>query len=739
MHTFTIATGKTTLTLCLTEDGRFVRTRLSGAGYTFAGESEEFFLTWNGAYLSGSTPGWQFAGESHSTGTQGEELTVIALEREGLRVERSYIAYPGQSAIGSHTAYVNLTDGEAAVSDPSILILRDGDAAAAYGCMTGGANFTGSLQYKEIPLTEGYSRLFDSHGEPEITEVEGVTRDSRHPVPNGTGIWCELYALCGEAGRAWVCFDYQGWWHARVTRTDGVTALKVWCRLNVWTLAPGERMELPNVTVGCAAGDVDDMGNDINSYIYAYKWDYTREPYFMEATTTIWREAPLTEKVWHLTREAQRIGSWQIHVDDFWFDAKGSWEAVFGDDWGRFNSYLKRMGMDFRLWMPPWHADRLSKVWLEHPDWMLNFHGNWYNWTIDLSKEEAYQWVLEMLCRKQQQFGTYMLRVDGNPTCLRNDGGFTTEGGNYDPAFKQSENFYRLYKEFKDRNPEAGLNGCSSGGHTLTIEAVRYTDTQQITDGECRHYGGYWATLFNPIDKIGGLGGGSMNLNPETQPLTQEQILEKRSSAVFARWGRKVGLGGRGVLVYRPEVQIGDKTFFVERLSSDRRRGMITLSGGKNPFAGKPETVYPKGLLPELDYTVESKNASFAPITKTGAEWMAQGIHIPAFTAGDSLYLNLTDRPGMGTDTSVPTAPGRVTVTQECWLNRQGAMVTWEPSQDEGVIAYYALYKNNRLLAEVAAGLGWLDETYRQGDTYAVCAVDGDGNKSEFVTGDPSL
>ena len=111
--------------------------------------------------------------------------------------------------------------------------------------------------------------------------------------------------------------------------------------------------------------------------------------------------------------------------------------------------------------MPPWHADRLSQVWVDHPDWMLDFHGNWYNWTIDLSKEEAYQWVLRMLEEKQQEFGSYDLRVDGDPCMQWKSETFdqADQEGNWNSTLKQSENFYRLYKEFKENNPDAGLDG----------------------------------------------------------------------------------------------------------------------------------------------------------------------------------------------------------------------------------------------------------------------------------------
>ena len=731
MHSFIISTGKSVMELVLTDDGRFVRRRAEGPGFSYGGESEEFFFTWDGTRYSGFTPGWRFVSEEKSEGTQGEEITALTIERDGIRVTREYTAYPGQSAIGARTVLRNTGSAAAAVSNPSILAMRGAESADSYAYMTGGANFTGSLMYKEVPLTEGYSRGFDSHGEPEVTEVEGRKHNSMHPVPNGTGIWCELYSFQNAEGRGWITFDFQGWWKSLVTRVDGVTLLRVWCELRRWEVAPGEEMAIAGAVFGFAAGDTDDMGNDISAYIYAYKWDYTRERYFLEPTTTIWREAPLTDKDFWLTREAQQIGARQIHVDDFWFDAKGNWNNIFGDDFREFNDYLKRLGLDFRLWMPPWHVDRLSDLWLEHPDWMLNFHGNWYNWTLDLSKEEAYQWMLDMVCRKQEQFGTYMLRVDGNPTCLRNDGGFTTEGGDYDAAYKQSENFYRFYRAFKDRCPEAGLNGCSSGGHTMTIESVRYTDTQQITDGECLHYGGYWAPLFNPVDKVCALAGGSMNLNPETQQRPAEELRKMRAHTVFCNWARRVGLAGRGILVYRPEVRTGDKTFWFERLSADRSRGMITMLGGKNPFAGKPEVVFPKGLDPERSYRVESEDGSFAPQVRTGAEWMADGIRLEK--TGSALYFNLGDRPGMNAGGKAPDAPANLHFAKEHWLHRDGAMVLWDEPSGDVLLSHAELWKNGELLAEVASGHGWFDDAYAEGDSYRARFVDADGNVSGWA------
>ncbi len=737
---FAIRTGTMEKEVALNDAGQFCMVSLHAAdGREMVGgrvPSDEFAAIIDGVRYEGLSGGWTVARTDTNEWKQGELEAIITLQRDEVEVERHYLAYPGQPVIGEWTVWRNLASHPVRFDRPSIFIgrlLDGGDVDFSY--MTGGANFTGSLMYKTNRLTDGYHRAFDSHGEPEMAEVEGSMVNEQHPVPNGSGIWCEFYTMqdCASNEGVFVTFDYQGWWKSDMIRSDGVTALRVWCALADYEVGAGETLTTPNVSAGVWQGDLDDLGNTLADYSYTYKWDATHPRYFLEPSSTIWREAPLTEKVFRMIEYSRYIGVEQIHVDDFWFDAKGNWNAIFGDDWREANVYMHRNGMDFRLWMPPWHADRLSQVWLDHPDWMLNFHGNWYNWTIDLSREEAYQWILQMLCDKQKEFGTYMLRVDGNPTCLKNDGSFTTSGGNYNGAHKQSENFYRLYREFKEKNPDAGLNGCSSGGHTLSIESIRYTDTQQITDGCCRHYGSYYAPLFAPIDKVVPYSFNVLMQNPLTEPYTEQQLEDMRLRCERVKWARNAGVIGRYSKVYRPEVQQGDKTFFLQRMTGDGVRGMLLLLGGANPGLGKPERVYPKGLCPEQDYTVDSLLGTVARQTQSGAEWMCEGIAISKLTAGEEIYFNLHDRPGLGSDTEPPTTPASIRTQPERWMGHEGLGVEWAASTDNVMVSYYELYKNGALLSKISVGTYYFDTEGDSEAQYAVCAVDCDGNKSDFA------
>lgn len=761
-----LGTEKIAMTLELTERGAYLLqsfvNRATGKEYVQPGpvRPDEFAIAVDGQEVRGASGGFSLESVTAHTLSQGELETVVTLQRRNLLVERHYVCYPGLAVIQSWTVYQNCSDQVMSVSRPSLYVVRllsREREKVDFSYMTGGANFSGSQIFKTVPIGEGFVKLFDSMGEPEIIEVDGHKGNSWHPRMNGCAVWNEFFAMAarGSGEGLFLTFDYQGWWKASMTCCDGNLALCGHCELIDSALPAGETLRIAPMTVGFYVGDTDDMGNAINEYIYRYKWDYTRDKYFNRTSMNIWRSAPLTQKVFQMVQVARYVGFESIWVDDFWFDAKGNWNGIFGDDWRQINQYIAKNGMTFRLWMPPWHADRLSQVWLEHPDWMLDFHGNWYNWTIDMSGEEAYQWVLNMLCEKQQEFGTYYLRVDGDPCNLKNNRSFNTDNmGDWNCTLKQSENFYRLYREFKDRNPEAGLNGCSSGGHTLGIESSRYTDQQQITDGWCFHMGGYYTTLILPIDKHQGMpmagthidwrqhDESSLNLfsaplagmqDPEI-PVTPEVLEGIRKDMELFYFLRLQGVYGRYIKVFRPLLEHGDPTFILQRMTWDLEKGLLLISADPlNPLLGKTDRIYIKGLDPDRRYRIESRLGSMPATEKTGAEWMADGVWLQNVQAGEVLFINLPDRPGTGSIGERPAAPSGL-VTQACqWLGHKGVGVSWRAPENDRLISYYEIAKNDVPLTKVSRGTYFFDVDAELGAKYTMRSVDFDGQVSDWI------
>jgi hypothetical protein len=163
--------------------------------------------------------------------------------------------------------------------------------------------------------------------------------------------------------------------------------------------------------------------------------------------------------------------------------------------------------------------------------------------------------------------------------------------------------------------------------------------------------------------------------------------------------------------------------------------------------AAKPVVIYPKGLVPKAIYDVRTINSD-VHVRESGSKLMSQGISLDRVTPGELIFLNLPNYPGSDTDHTAPTSPPNLSKRVGTNLGVQGIEVTWAESQDNNWISYYEIQKNGKLIGKTAKGTYFFDHSdSAAGDieaVYEVRAVDGDGNRSPFVTarkvdGDPPV
>jgi len=216
---------------------------------------------------------------------------------------------------------------------------------------------------------------------------------------------------------------------------------------------------------------------------------------------------------------------------------------------------------------------------------------------------------------------------------------------------------------------------------------------------------------------------------------TLEALEGKRKDIELFRWLRDQGVYGRWIKVYRPTVEYGDPTFILQRMTRDNAKGLVMIScNDLNPIIGKSAVIYPKGLVADASYTIEALEGGMTTQTKTGAEWMAEGIRLDHVVFGENLLINLPGRPGQGTDTEPPTAPGAATKEAACWIGHDGVGISWGASTDNVMVSYYEVLKNSEPYTKVSTGTYYFDDQGSLDDDYQIRAVDGDGNTSALVT-----
>ena len=727
---------------------------------TSAEPQSEFVIGKEGGEQTSETGEWRYISSEKQTLSQGELEFSVSLTDGEIYIKKHYVIYPHTSIIQEWCEITNSSSSALSVSVPGMFTGNwkiDGKNSVFY-YMTGNGNYSGAAILKGTSLTKAYNRTFDSlNDSPEVQTVHGHYQDNLANKIMGVGLYNEFFAVHNEETEngAFILFDYIGAWTNEVSYADDRITFDGRVQMENKMLASGESLTTPKSLVGFWTGDIDDMGNTINHYQADYKWDYTNDA-ARTSRSTQWIIGQQTDNAFELAQLARRVGGGSIHIDDSWFDAAGDWNETNGDDFRAINEFVKKSGgPGITVWSPVWMTYYQSDIALAHPDWVVEEgnHGGYigsgggYGSHLNFALEEVYQFALAKLGELQERWGSYMWRYDAEAVSLVD--------GSTNDMLAQSNNFYRLLKEFKDLYPEAAIHGCSSGGHSMTVESLRYSDIQQVTDGGVGTLGNYYLSLLFPSAKLqaGDILTGftdpwyrkNLAFTHETGPNSARDVIPdagySESELEIVReylemydYLTEKGVKSKDSWYYRPLTSTGEGAeYLFQQMDETRQKGAIYITEWTEKV-GKEITVMPKGLIEDCVYTVSSWNGGVQTVTKTGAELMEQGITISALTPGETIFLNLEDRPGTGRDTEAPGAPSELTICESTYLGRTGVEINWTAAVDDNAVSYYNVYRNGTAVDKVAYGTFYFGLSGNIYDEWEISAVDRDGNESARVS-----
>ena len=565
----------------------------------------------------------------------------------------------------------------------------------------------------------------------------------------GSTSYAPWYALYGRATRQglFIGWDYFGHWSSSFAASapGGITAqLRV--AGHQQTLAPGESLTTPKAFVGLFSDDLDNAGNECLDWQYQYLWDYTREGWFPAIRMlgywyngTGWGQTGVgwtgggpdfgstLRKVFRVADLMRSVGADVYHRDWGWWDRAGDWN---GPDFRTTIQYLRKSAMGQLIYAFLYTVDPQSQVAKDHPDWVLGA-------TLDMSRPEVVEFMKGQLDQFVSRWGDFEWRNDSFFTAARN--------GDDTPMLKQDEGFRQVIRGFLDKHPRCAFQAVNGGGNYGGYDYTRYASSFSFSDGAVGILRNYYAALLFPPDKTSdipdiwnpkdydkatwrGLLCINFDMTGDTwDPAKLEGI---RELIDLYHYFESQGVVGRWVRVYRPIVQGDDPTLYFQRLSRDAKRGVLIP---KRPAAG-PVTIKPKGLVPAESYLVSFHEASRSE-TRTGAEWMAQGITVDRMPPGELIYLNLPLHPGSKLDSEPPAPPSAVTKAVGENMGYPGVEVKWQPGSDNNWVSYYQIFRDGAALEKVAKGDFYFDHSVGADPAarYELCTVDGAGNRSANV------
>jgi hypothetical protein len=562
-----------------------LRNKMTGREYQDApNPPAEIRFSANGEDVSGSGWHWELRGEHAVAASQGAIQLEIELESASLRVTKHYVVYPGTSVIREWLTLENVSSKTVTIGSVDFLHTRVMSAFAPnlqFSYLTGGGNYNGSQLLKTEIMSPAYQRTLDSNG--------GVQ-------PGNYSSFLPLIFLSNRntAEGVAVGWDYLGHWRLHIGEREGAP-LDMSLELAGFAkdLEPGAKIETPKAFLATFSGGIDELGNQLLDWQYAYLWEFTNPDYFAKTRWAVdwpdpwvgeggtpsadnWgRRLALDLRYVDLLRETGADILWD---DAGWYDKWGTWN---GPDWKKTTDYLRKHDMQWVLWYPTFLATPESKVAQQHPGWMIPGQEN-----LEQSIPGTVDWQRRLLDDSVAAWGDYQWRYDIAPAASAND----------TDALAADQNFRGLLEHFKSDHPQSGIDACDGGGRWISYDIARLAESGEYTDGGVGPYSAYYTSLLIPPDKLHNVvdfdhtfynaatDRTHLAMDPTwyRDPGDGPDVEAIRKDFEMYRYLVAQGVAGRWSHVFRPKVNHDDAIWYFQRMNRDSSKGVILTKHAKH-------------------------------------------------------------------------------------------------------------------------------------------------------------
>ena len=257
------------------------------------------------------------------------------------------------------------------------------------------------------------------------------------------------------------------------------------------------------------------------------------------------------EKLKNLADIAASVGVERFVLDDGWFAGRRNDKTSLGDWWvspeiypnglAPLISHVRKLGMDFGIWVEPEMISEDSELFRMHPDWALVSPDyepvrSRNQLVLNLVHAPAYEYVFSKLDKLLSENEISFIKWDMNrphvQATLKSGAAGTRE---------QTLAFYKLVDQLREKHRHIEIESCSSGGGRIDHEILRRTDrvwTSDCIDPYRRQKIQRGASMFIPNEVMGAHIGAE-----KAHTTSRVHSLEFRAtSAVFGHLGLELDL-----------------------------------------------------------------------------------------------------------------------------------------------------------------------------------------------------
>ncbi|MFB5662337.1 alpha-galactosidase [Alteribacillus sp. HJP-4] len=291
-----------------------------------------------------------------------------------------------------------------------------------------------------------------------------------------------------------------------------------------WVLESGEEFQTPEVVMVRSDDGLNGMSQIFHrlfqNHLVRGFWKDKERPVLMnnwEGTYFDFNE----EKILQMAEAAKKVGVELFVLDDGWFGKRDDDTTSLGD-WFVDKEKLPNgitglaekvndLGLDFGLWFEPEMISKISRLYDEHPDWLLQVpdrrlsHGR-HQFILDFSRREVVDYIFSMMAEILREAPITYVKWDMNRAMTEIGSLALPHDRQQETAHRYVMGVYDLYDRLTSEFPRVLFESCASGGCRFDPGMLYYapqTWTSDNTDAVERLKIQYGTSMVYPLSTMG--------------------------------------------------------------------------------------------------------------------------------------------------------------------------------------------------------------------------------------------
>lgn len=261
-------------------------------------------------------------------------------------------------------------------------------------------------------------------------------------------------------------------------------------------LAPGARLRVPPLHLALGQAGIGSASRGLHALARreVLRWPGGRRrprPVHLNTWEALYfrhDEGELRE----LASQAAALGVERFVLDDGWFEGRDDDRAALGDWWpdarkyphglGGLAEHVRSLGMEFGLWVEPEMVNPRSRLYREHPAWVLGdprrepVFGR-HQLVLDLARPEVSHYLFDKLDALLRGAPISYLKWDMNRDLAQ-----ALDAQGRPGMHAQVLALYALLERLRGAHPRVEIESCASGGARADLGILRYTQRLWTSD-----------------------------------------------------------------------------------------------------------------------------------------------------------------------------------------------------------------------------------------------------------------